>query len=298
MPDRLLLSAPSFLVPAAVPGNVRALLALRAAAEAGEFPEVHGMRGIDPKYAPDPADALLAGAHAADVGLLLFEAEACLAYTDADLPGWLAETPWAWHAHLPLAPGWERGAASAAETALRLAERTDFLAPWGYVLHPPPDGPGCVAALEGFARTWAAAGRDVAALLLENTAENGLAGTLSLALDMGYGLCLDLAHMQAHDQAALLAADGPDGGRLSGRARLAHLSACGGSGSDRHLGLDRLDGQGRTLAARILRTLAPGARVLPEVFNLCAWARSAAVLAGMARDAGRPLARAVNPRGR
>ncbi|MDO5484253.1 MAG: hypothetical protein Q4F27_05035, partial [Desulfovibrionaceae bacterium] len=48
-----------------------------------------------------------------EVALCLFEAQACLAYTAADMPAALADLPLRWHVHLPVDLPWPTTAGKA-----------------------------------------------------------------------------------------------------------------------------------------------------------------------------------------
>jgi len=64
--------------------------------------------------------------HFPELGLCFFETEACLAYTEADLPEGLRALPVRWHMHLPLDLPWglpgDQGFMPVAEAILALAD--------------------------------------------------------------------------------------------------------------------------------------------------------------------------------
>lgn len=214
------LAAPSFVLPDTVGANCRFL--------EGLFPEV---------------------------GLCLFETASCLAYGDEDLPPDLPDLDLDYHVHLPLDLPWDQGAGAAARAALGIAQRTDFLAPRLYVLHPP----GTRQELERFCGLWQDAGLDCRDLLLENIEGNDLSALLDAAGDLGLSLCLDLGHMISYEQQFLARAADWE------RVRLLHVYAPG-NGS-RHEALTALDPCGQGLLQSLLQRSRPETTVMLEVFG-------------------------------
>ncbi|MDD3312847.1 MAG: cobamide remodeling phosphodiesterase CbiR [Pseudodesulfovibrio sp.] len=212
-------AAPSFVLKAGVAENARFL--------AGRFPEV---------------------------GLLLFEGEACLAYTERDLPPDLAALDVAWHAHLPLDLPWGRGLDAAWSVLDRLLDKVAFLRPHAFVLHPPA-GPGLLVPL---ARRLRDRGVDPADVLLENVEESDLCARWEEAREGGFSACLDLGHILAYGQHAVLDLPG-----LKDAVRMAHVY---GPEGGRHRSLARLDQTGRELLRYILETFSPRT-VVVEVFE-------------------------------
>lgn len=212
-------AAPSFVLPAGVAENARFL--------ADRFPEI---------------------------GLLLFESEACLAYTDQDLPPDLAALPVTWHVHLPLDLPWEQGLDAGWAVIARLMDKTALLAPRHWVLHPPPV-PGMLAGLADRFRAAGIAPKDV---LLENVAGNDLTEVWEEARQSGFSTCLDLGHVLAYDQRATLTLPG-----LWDTVRMLHVYAPDGG---RHTGLSRLDEAGQGLLRQVL-DLFEGDTLTLEVFD-------------------------------
>jgi len=225
------LAAPSFVIPAGVAANARFL-----------------------------AD------HYAEIGLLFFESEACLAYTEADLPPDLAGLAVDWHVHLPLDLPWKRGIDAAWEVVARLMDKAAFLRPWAWVLHP-PTAPGLLADLAGRLRRH---GVDPADVLLENVAESDLCALWPEARAEGFSACLDLGHILAYGQHAVLSLPG-----IWEATRMLHVCAPGPDG--RHLSLTRLDDQGRTLLDRLCARFT-GRTVTLEVFDKTGLFESTALL--------------------
>ncbi|TVR00805.1 MAG: hypothetical protein EA399_03745 [Desulfovibrionales bacterium] len=229
-----------------------------------------------------------------EVGLLFFQTEACLGYTEQDLPTWLAGTGLRFHVHLPLDLPWSDGMQRVWNTVSALQRKVVFLQPWAYVLHPPPlaplrvgseataevtevTGAVCPLAEKGvglrqdvelladFIRRWEAAGLAPRSLLLENTRENDLAGLWPLIQTSNLGICLDLGHLLVADQQTH---------QLPGiwpRVHMVHLSAPGQTGADGqprdgHRSLAELDQRGRALLEEILDHVHTDCVVMVEVF--------------------------------
>lgn len=260
------LAAPSCVIPGTVAENADALAACVTARVA---------TGAVPARGGAPFPGLV------EIALCFFEAEACAAYGDDDLPPRLAALPFAWHAHLPVDLDWSRGGAAAADRARYVLDRASFLAPRAAVLHAPelppdhaaPRARSVTPLLADFARRWYARGGPP--LLLENTASCDVAclGADFLATH-GLGFCLDAGHLLGYAQHRLLASTLPE------RAALVHWSAPGPvAGRDRHLALDALTPGQASVARALLVRVPPGATHLLEVFSLEGVAASAACLA-------------------
>lgn len=195
-----------------------------------------------------------------EVSLLFLEAEACLAYDRKDLPPDLADLPLKWHVHLPIDLDWTQGAIAAMETVEALAHKTAFLSPWCFVLHPPPGGSEKRRdLLAEIARLWRGAGRDPRDLLLENTRDSGPTEIMALSRDLGFGLCLDLGHIMAYEQAL------PALRELAGQVRMLHLSAPGPKAE--HLPLTRLSPAGKGLLRELVEAAGRDAVLTLEIFE-------------------------------
>lgn len=238
------LAAPSFVLPAGVAENCEFL--------AGRFPEV---------------------------GLALFQTEACLAYGEADLPARLAALPLAFHAHLPLDLPWRSGPAAGFAAIQGLAGKVAFLSPWCFVLHPPPEA----AWLAEIAQGVRSLGLDPARILIENVPGNDLTEAWPAILESGCGVCLDLGHVLACGQERLLGLPG-----LWERVMMLHVYAPAGDASEpRHESLARLGGPARALLARMLDRLAPGRTVVLEVFGREALSESLQAIVSLRAEQGR-----------
>ncbi|MES9997584.1 cobamide remodeling phosphodiesterase CbiR [Desulfovibrio aminophilus] len=191
-----------------------------------------------------------------EVALLLFETRACLDYGPDDLPRPGEFPELSYHVHLPLDLGWERGFEAVWADLAGLLAKVAGLAPWAYVLHPPPPS----VSLERLARAFADAGISPGDVLLENTRERCLSEVWEEAVGEGFSACLDLGHLLAYGQDAI-----PDLPGFWHRARLLHLCAPGLGG--RHESLARLDAPGRETLRRLLARFAPGGTLLLELFD-------------------------------
>lgn len=189
-----------------------------------------------------------------EIGLLFFETEACLAYTDIDLPPDLADLPVSWHVHLPLDLPWQRGLDEVWAKLALLLGKAAHLSPHAWVLHPPTRS-GLLAPL---AEKFRQAGVDPASVLLENVEESDLCALWDEAREGGYSTCLDLGHILAYNQQAVLDLPG-----LRETVRMLHVYAPDGA---RHTGLGNLDGAGKALLRDMLATFCHETLTL-EIFN-------------------------------
>ena len=208
--------------------------------------------------------------HFPELGLCFFETEACLAYTEADLPQGLRALPVRWHLHLPLDLPWglagdlaldladDQGPQAVAETILALAEKVAGLAPWAYVLHPPEKA----EQLRCLALALKNRGIRPETLLVENIQGRDLETMWPVVRELGLGVCLDLGHMLERGQEGFLAL--PD---LWAHTRMLHLNAPDQARPGRHAALDRLDAAGREVLRRMLSAFAPGGSVVLELFS-------------------------------
>lgn len=175
-----------------------------------------------------------------EVGLLFFETEACLNYTEDDLSSDLSDLPVSWHVHLPLDLPWDKGLDVAWQKISGLIDKAAFLEPRCWVLHPPTE-PDMLIPLAGLFRN---AGIDPARILLENVEETNLCALWPEARQGGYSTCLDLGHILAYGQHPVLELAG-----LWETVRMLHVYAPSGS---THQGLTHLDNTGRELLQQML----------------------------------------------
>jgi len=230
-------AAPSFVIPAGAAENSRFL--------ANYFPEIC---------------------------LLFFETEACLNYTDFDLPPDLADLPVSWQVHLPLDLPWELGLDTVWDKLSRLMDKVAYLSPNAWVLHPPtmPD------MLLPLADKLRGAGIDPASILLENVEESDLAAMWEESLAGGYSHCLDLGHILAYDQHSLLDLPG-----LWESVKMLHVYAPINGG--RHTGLGNLDDSGKEILRDMLNNFR-GETVTLEIFDEKEIFQSLELLAGWMSD--------------
>ena len=190
-----------------------------------------------------------------EVAVIFFETQACLDYTDKDLPPDLARLDLSYHVHLPLDLPWFRGAKEVHRLSQALARKTDFLRPRGFVLHPPADP----HLLREFLRLWSRS-RSPANLYLENIQGNELSAAWPLIREYGCPVCLDLGHLLAFGQEDLL--QKPD---LLERTAMLHLYAPGAEGE--HESLSRFDPRNFRVLHNILPHLPANSVIVLELFH-------------------------------
>ena len=215
-----------------------------------------------------------------EIGLCFFETRPCLAYGDVDLPPALAELDFLWHVHLPVDLPWHVGPEAAANCALRLMGKVAALKPRAAVLHVPPGQ--AKALLMAFAALWQA--RCAIPLLLENTESSALLDLATLIIDAEFGICLDVAHMLAYKQQAILTSP-----ELLARVAMLHWSAPGNA--DRHLSLDQFSSQEKELACQVVRALPANCTHMIEVFNWSGVQNSLPILTSLLQQESRICAR-------
>jgi len=193
--------------------------------------------------------------HFDEIGLLFFETEACLKYTDDDLPPDLAQLPVSWHVHLPLDLPWQAGIEAVWDALARLTAKAAHLSPRAWVLHPPTE-PGLLTEL---ASRFRQIGIHPAKVLLENVEESDLTAVWDEARSCGYSTCLDLGHIIAYGQHSVLDLPG-----LWQSVEMLHIYAPGKGG--RHTSLANLDKNGQELLRACVRAF-NGRAVTMEVFE-------------------------------
>lgn len=193
----------------------------------------------------------------AEVGLCLFETEACLNYGVEDLPASLKDLPLIWHVHLPVDLPWEAGGRAAAAVALALMGKVEYLPLRAAVLHP-PDSVHSEQLLRDFAALWRE--HCQVPLLLENIDISSLVELEALLGESPWGICLDVAHALGYGQEALL-----HNVSLLQKVALVHWSAPGQR--DQHLPLTALTPQELEIARKVARVLPAKAHHLLEIFH-------------------------------
>ncbi len=229
-----------------------------------------------------------------EIGLCFFETRACLDYDDEHLPSELANLGFRWHIHLPLDLPWSAAHAEniplssqeftpnsasvngeenlsgyvAAAVALDIMRKVEHLAPHLAVLHPPTSvsAETQVRLLQEFASVWYT--KSKTCVLLENIQGAPLydlpkAIFASNASAKGYGVCLDIGHLFAFEQEAIL----QDAGLLS-LVQMLHWSAPGQElGCDKHYSLERLSLKQREYISKLMPKLPQGCTHMIEVFR-------------------------------
>jgi hypothetical protein len=190
-----------------------------------------------------------------EIAVLFFETEACLAYTDRDLPAHLADLPCSWHVHMPLDLPWRAGFQTAWQKIDGLLDKIALVSPRAYVLHP-PDEPGMLPRLAARLRD---KGVDPARFLIENVGGCSLTPMWDEIVEDGFSACLDIGHIQAYGQRDVLQLPG-----LWERVRMLHVY--GAERDRRHWPLNELDPVGQVLLRTMLER-ASDFTVTLEVFR-------------------------------
>ncbi len=210
-----------------------------------------------------------------EVGLAFFESDACLAYTRDDLPESLSGLGLKYHVHLPLDLNWERGADHVFQVVSALVQKTAFLAPDKFVLHPPSNARD----LEQFAVLWQKAGLNPSELLMENVRGRDFSNLWQVIEGEGLGVCLDLGHIMAYDQMNILEMN-----TLWERTFLVHIY--GREDHTGHVGLPVITEEGKKILQLILSRVNNGTSVLLEIFSLQDFLDSKDILIQMADSWG------------
>jgi hypothetical protein len=190
-----------------------------------------------------------------EVGIIFFETQGCLEYTEEDLPPGLARLDLTYHVHLPLDLPWRKGPEEVHRLTEALLAKTDFLRPQGFVLHPPDREQD----LREFLRLWSLR-REPGNLFLENILGNDLRAAWPAIQEAGCGICLDLGHLLAFEQERLLETPG-----ILERTSMLHLYAPGPDGE--HESLAHLEKHGFRLLHRILQDLPGSSVIVLELFH-------------------------------
>ncbi len=190
-----------------------------------------------------------------EVGITFFETAGSLDYNKQDLPPWLTQLGLDFHLHLPLDLPWEQGGELVFELCRRLLQKTDYLQPQRYVLHPPLDQ----EQLQVFFELWTK-DKNSSSLLLENIQGNDLTQLWPWILDKGLGVCLDLGHLLLFEQEALLQVP-----ELWSRVHMLHIY--GEQQGHRHSALDQLSPRGQAILYHLLQHISRDCTLVLEVFN-------------------------------
>lgn len=194
-----------------------------------------------------------------EIGLLFFDAESCLNYTNTDLPESLLELGLSFHIHHPLELPWHRGR-SVGRLVGELASKAAYLDPGAHVIHPPADSLDAGKLITEFAGEIKAAGFDAGMFMFENIRENSLDGLISVIRECGFKICLDLGHILAYAQQSLIEVNA-----LEDLVGMLHLNAPGSGG--RHGSLETLDVEGLLLLGRMIKLLGAKGVVTVEIFE-------------------------------
>ncbi|MCJ2166081.1 hypothetical protein DWB63_16125 [Pseudodesulfovibrio sp. S3] len=176
-----------------------------------------------------------------EIALLFFETEACLAYTETDLPAHLADLACSWNVHLPLDLRWEDGLDATWQKIDGLLNKAAYLSPHAYVLHPPTQ-PDMLVPLAARLRD---KGVDPAMFLVENIGQCSLTPIWEQVVEGGYSACLDIGHILAYGQHDVLDLPG-----IWERTRMLHVY--GAERRMKHWPLTELDAQGQEILCTML----------------------------------------------
>lgn len=190
-----------------------------------------------------------------EIALLFFEADACLNYTEADLPPSMADLPLSWHVHMPLDFDWADGLDVIWHKIDGLIDKAAFLSPQSYVLHPPTE-PDMLVPLAARLRD---KGVDPASFLVENIRGYSLTPIWDEIREGGYSACLDIGHIQAYNQFDVL--DLPD---LWQHVQMLHIY--GAEKHMQHRPLSEMDKAGQDLLRTMLDKFT-GRTLTLELFN-------------------------------
>jgi len=213
--------------------------------------------------------------HVKEVGLTFFDSRACLDYTRDELPESLAALGLKYHVHLPLDLNWSHGAYNVFQVVSALVQKTVFLGPDKFVLHPPLKA----GQLEEFSRLWKRSGYKPEELLVENIYGHDLSNLWQVIEEEGLGICLDIGHILAYDQLDILDKD-----IVWKRTSLVHVY--GREDHTGHLGLSAISREGERVLHLILSRVDNNISVLLEIFSLQDFLDSRDILIQMADSWG------------
>lgn len=196
--------------------------------------------------------------------LNLFETQACLNYTEKDLPKSLTTLFSHFNLHLPVDIKWpnqnlETEIKKIIKIIKKIIKKTEFLNPSFAVLHPPSGNIEYKKqALTIFANYWEK--ENSIPILLENISTcNIIELGKNFLEETGYGFCLDVGHLLGYNQKELFHT------KLIEKAKLIHWSAPGNQ--DQHLALTKFTEEQRKNAYSLYLRMSNTAIHLIEVFN-------------------------------
>ncbi len=193
-----------------------------------------------------------------EVSIVMFETKSCLNYTVKDLPYELKNFDLTYNIHLPLDLEWEKGVSYVVEDIATLIDKTLFLAPTSYVLHPPAPKNIFVDFVENAQK------RDLPLnkFLIENVKENDLTDIWDIVQNTPINVCLDIGHLIEYNQFNMLNLD-----KIFQKINMLHLYT---PKKGIHKSLALLDKKGLEILKRILIKIYPKSSqitYLLEVFN-------------------------------
>ena len=138
-----------------------------------------------------------------EVSIVMFETKSCLNYTVKDLPYELKNLDLTYNIHLPLDLEWKKGVSYVVEDITRLIEKTLFLAPTSYVLHPPTQKITFIEFVEYAQKKHLPLNK----FLIENVKENDLTEIWDIVQNTPINVCLDIGHLIEYNQFNMLNLD-------------------------------------------------------------------------------------------
>jgi len=190
-----------------------------------------------------------------EIALLFFEADACLAYTEADLPQHMADLDCLWHVHMPLDFDWSYGIDVIWQKIDGLIDKAAYLDPHAYVLHPPTESKMLLPLAERLRDK----GVDPASFLIENIRGYSLTPIWDEVRAGGFSTCLDIGHILAYNQHDVL--ELPE---LWNTVRMLHIY--GEEKRMKHWPLSLLSDEGQNILQTMIQQ-APEATLTLELFN-------------------------------
>jgi len=193
-----------------------------------------------------------------EVSIVMFETKSCLNYTVKDLPYELKDFNLTYNIHLPLDLDWQKGISFVLEDISRLIDKTLFLNPTSYVLHPPQSKQTFIEFVEQAPKRELPINK----FLIENIKENNLVTIWDIVQNTPLNVCLDIGHLLEYNQFDILNLD-----KIFQKIKMLHLYT---PKNGIHKSLALLDKKGISLLQEILTQISSRTSQITyilEVFN-------------------------------
>lgn len=193
-----------------------------------------------------------------EVSIVMFETKSCLNYTVKDLPYELKDFNLTYNIHLPLDLDWQKGISFVLEDISRLIDKTLFLNPTSYVLHPPQSKQTFIEFVEQALKSKLPINK----FLIENIKENNLVTIWDIVQNTPLNVCLDIGHLLEYNQFDILNLD-----KIFQKIKMLHLYT---PKNGIHKSLALLDKKGISLLQEILTQISYRTSQITyilEVFN-------------------------------